>query len=307
MSAQTDKGILITEVQSERNFTEITKKHPCMSGEAHLKFGRIHLPVSPLCNIGCRFCGRGIHKDNVPGAASRVLTPLEAVDVLDRALTLCPEITVAGVAGPGDALASPHAIETFRLIQERFPGIIKCLSTNGLRLLDHIAELKQAGINSLTVTINSLNPETLTQINGHVMIDGRVSTGLEAARLLINAQLAGLAAAAQELDAIIKINTVLIPGVNDGEIADIARQAAALGASIHNIIPLIPQHGMADRREPDCAELNVARRAAAPYLDVFQHCRRCRADAAGVMGRNHDISHELYGDDLPAQDSFSHG
>lgn len=302
-----DSNISITEVKPERDFDRITKRHPCMSGEAHLKFGRIHLPVSPLCNIGCKFCGRGIHKEDVPGAANRVLSPKEAVDILARALELCPEITVAGVAGPGDALASPHAIETFRLIQQRFPEILKCLSTNGLRLLDNIDELKEVGINSLTVTINSLNPETLTQINGHVVIGGRLSIAIEAAELLINAQLAGLAAAAQQLDAIIKINTVLIPGVNDGEIADIARQTAALGASIHNIIPLIPQHDMADRREPDCAELSAARRAAAPYLDVFQHCRRCRADAAGVMGRNHDISRQLYGDDLPVHDNFSHG
>jgi nitrogen fixation protein NifB len=307
MPEQSPDGIFISEIKPQSKAADVMKKHPCMSGEAHLKFGRIHLPVSPLCNIGCKFCGRGIHKGDVPGAASRVLTPTEAVDVLARALELCPEITVAGVAGPGDALASPHAIETFRLIGERFPGILKCLSTNGLRLLDNIEGLKAVGIDSLTITVNSLNPETLVQINGHVQQDGKLSVGLEAAEILINAQFAGLAAAAHELDAVIKINTVLIPGVNDGEIADIARKTAFWGASIHNIIPLIPQHGMADRREPDCTELNAARQAAAPYLDVFRHCRRCRADAAGVMGKNQDISNLLYGSGRQAEDNFSHG
>jgi nitrogen fixation protein NifB len=38
-----------------------------------------------------------------------------------------------------------------------------------------------------------------------------------------------------------------------------------------NIIPLIPQHGMADKRDPTCAELNAAREAAAPFLDGFRH------------------------------------
>ncbi len=77
------------------------KTHPCFSEEAHLKYGRIHLPVSPSCNIQCAFCKRGINKiDPVPGCTSRVLTPEEALTILGRALELCPEIKVAGVAGP---------------------------------------------------------------------------------------------------------------------------------------------------------------------------------------------------------------
>jgi nitrogen fixation protein NifB len=301
------KQIDITEVKPDKNFEEITKRHPCMSGEAHLKYGRIHLPVSPLCNIGCKFCGRGIRKDDVPGASRRVLTPEEAVDVLARALELCPEITVAGIAGPGDALASPHAIKTFSLIGEKFPQMIKCLSTNGLQLHENIEGLKEVQVNSLTVTVNSLVPETLAEINGFVLLGGKPVFGREAAEILIGAQLSGLAAAARQLDAVVKINTVLIPGLNDGEVADIARQTAALGAKIHNIIPLIPQHGMADRREPSCMELNKARMEASPFLDVFRHCRRCRADAAGVMGKNIDITRELYGEDAPPEEQFSHG
>ena len=299
---------IITEIRPAPGSREDTcKRHPCLSGEAHLKFGRIHLPVSPACNIGCRFCGRGIHDGNVPGAAGRVLTPEEAVEILDRALKLCPEISVAGVAGPGDALATDHAIRTFRLIRDRFPHIIKCLSTNGLMLAPRVPELTEVGIDSLTVTINSLVPETLEKINAFTVSCGRRLTGIESARALIDAQLHGLEEAGRALSAVIKVNTVLIPGLNDTEVADIARAAAERGAAIMNVIPLIPQHGMADRREPGCLELNAARAAAAPYLDVFRHCKRCRADAAGVMGKNIDISERLYGGEAPAGDVFSHG
>lgn len=299
---------VITEIRARADLKLAScKRHPCLSGEAHLKYGRIHLPVSPACNIGCRFCGRGIHSENVPGAAGRVLSPGEAADILGRALELCPEISVAGVAGPGDALASGHAIETFRLIKERFPHIIKCLSTNGLKLEEKIPQLKEIGLDSLTVTVNSLVTETLEKINAFTVTEGSMLTGIESARALIDAQLRGIEAAGRALDAVIKINTVLVPGVNDGEIASIAEKCAALGASIMNIIPLIPQHGMADKREPTCQELNAAREAAAPFLDVFRHCKRCRADAAGVMGKNHDISKILYGETLPAGDAFSHG
>ena len=284
------------------------KTHPCYSGDAHVKYGRIHLPVSPLCNIQCKFCKRGINKiDNVPGCACRVLKPEEAVEILDKALDLCPEIRVAGVAGPGDTLATDHALDTFDLIKVSHPELLRCLSTNGLLLRDKIERIKSAEINSVTVTINSITPEILNEINEFVLYKGEVLTGVAAQEFLIDAQLEGIRLLSEQTDAAVKINTVLIPGLNDFEIGNIARTASQAGAVIHNLIPLIPQQGMSDRTRPNCEELNAARLQAAPYLDVFRHCQHCRADAAGVMGKNQDISRLLYGDDLPAPDVFSHG
>jgi len=288
------------------------ERHPCFSGEAHLKYGRIHLPVSPECNIGCLFCARGLRPDSgpendVPGVAARTLEPAEAIAILERAVVLCPEISVVGVAGPGDSLVTDRAIETLEMAKARFPGLLACISTNGLLLREKAERLALIPIDSITVTVNSLRPETLARINGRVELDGAVLRGREAAETLIEAQMLGIAEAAARTKAVIKINTVLIPGINDGEIAEIARRTASLGASVMNVIPLIPQAGMAGRRAPDCAEIEEARRAAADYLEVFRHCRHCRADAAGVMGKNQDISRLLYGEAAPAPESFSHG
>ena len=284
------------------------KTHPCFNEEAHLKYGRIHLPVSPSCNIQCAFCRRGINKtDQVPGCTNRVLSPEEALIILGKALELCPEIRVAGVAGPGDTLATDHAFRTFLLIKEQYPHILRCLSTNGLLLRERIEQIKEAEINSLTVTVNSITPEIQNEINEFVVYNNQVLRGIEAQKLLIEAQLLGIRRAASETDAVIKINTVLIPGLNDGEIGAIAKAAKEAGAVIHNIIPLIPQQRMADRPKTNCEDLHAARMAAMPYLDVFHHCKHCRADAAGVMGKNHDISAQLYGEDRPVQDIFSHG
>ena len=47
---------------SEHDFEHLIKKHPCFNGAAHSKYGRIHLPVSPACNIQCRFCKRGFNR-----------------------------------------------------------------------------------------------------------------------------------------------------------------------------------------------------------------------------------------------------
>ncbi len=67
--------------------------------------------------------------------------------------------------------------------------------------------------------------------------DGNKLEGIEGAKKLINAQLRGIKKVA-DLGIIVKINSVLIPGINDNHIKDIARVTSELGASILNIIPL---------------------------------------------------------------------
>ena len=44
----------------------------------------------------------------------------------------------------------------------------------------------------------------------------------------------------------------------------------------------------------DCELLNAAREQAEPYLDVFRHCKHCRADAFGIPGSQRDLSALLY-------------
>jgi nitrogen fixation protein NifB len=236
--------------------------------------------------------------------SNRILSPEEALDTIDKALELCPEITVAGIAGPGDTLATPYALETFRLIHEKYPELINCLSTNGLLLERYAGALWEAGVRTITVTVNAVDPQILAQICSSVLLGGRLYEGLEGARLLIEAQQRGIRKMA-ELGAVVKINIVLIPGINDGHIGDIAETAASWGASIINIIPLIPQHELAHVPAPDCRSLAKAREAAEEHLPVFRHCRHCRADAAGIPDRE-DLSHLLY--EFGGQEqTFSHG
>ena len=44
------------------SFENLQKRHPCLGGHSNVTAGRLHLPVSPVCNIGCRFCSRGFDK-----------------------------------------------------------------------------------------------------------------------------------------------------------------------------------------------------------------------------------------------------
>jgi nitrogen fixation protein NifB len=284
-------------------------RHPCFSGEANMNRGRIHLPVSPVCNIQCRFCKRSFNKfENRPGVSAKILEPKDALDLIKKALERCPEITVAGIAGPGDTLATTHAIDAFEIIHREYPDLINCLSTNGLLLERYAEDLVRVGVKTLTVTVNALDPLILDKICSRVIFDGKVYSGVEGADILIEAQKRGVKKAAG-LGLVIKINIVLIPGVNDGHIAEIAETVSGLGASIINIIPLLPQHEFSDWEAPDCIALGKAREAAEQFLPVFRHCQHCRADAIGIPGRG-DISSLVYGDEAKrpqVEETFSHG
>ncbi len=284
---------------------KISNLHPCFSHGAHMTKGRLHLPVSPTCNIACRFCKRSFNKsEQRPGVTNHLLKPSDAVQLVDKALKLCPEISVIGIAGPGDTLDTPYAIETFRLIHQAYPELINCLSTNGLLLERKANELWEAGVRTVTVTVNAVDPEILQNICSRIILDGKRYIGLEAATLLIDAQKRGIKKLAA-LGAIIKINIVLIPGINDNHIADIARTVKSLGASIINIIPLIPQHELSSFNAPNCHEINKSREDAEEYLPVFRHCQHCRADACGIPG-GEDLSQLLY-EHGEMEQTFSHG
>lgn len=302
---------IVSEVKNLRHhkgekFQHLAKTHPCLGGEAHFKYGRIHLPVSPTCNIQCKFCKRGFNKSEIrPGVSSLLLKPEEAAATVKKALELCPEIRVAGIAGPGDTLATDFALETFELIKKDFPNLVNCLSTNGLRLEEKAERIVKAGVETLTVTVNAVDPEILKDICSYVIDEnGNKLEGVEGAKKLIDAQLRGIKKVA-DLGVIVKINSVLVPGINDNHIKEVARVTRDLGAKILNIIPLIPQNELSHLEAPTCEMLERVRSEAGQYLDVFRHCKHCRADACGIPGKNQDLHTLLY--DKEVVETFSHG
>jgi nitrogen fixation protein NifB len=284
----------------------VSARHPCFAlGKPNNK-GRIHLPVAPGCNIACRFCERSLNAaEQRPGVTAEVLKPREALEVVARALELAPELAVVGVAGPGDPLATPYALETFRLVKERFPQMIRCMSTNGLLLAERMDELVEVGVDTLTVTVNEVDALLLARINDRVVYHGRLYVGAEAAELLIANQLAGIRAAV-ESGILVKANTVLVPGVNDGRIGVVARTVKEAGAGLYNVIPLIPCAKMSEIPAPTCAQTDRARSDAERHIAVFRHCQHCRADAIGVPGGK-DYGEQIYRRRLRHKETFSHG
>ena len=277
----------------EENFTfdrdryRIIAEHPCYSENARHRFGRMHLAVAPKCNIQCNFCVRDFAcvNENRPGVTMEILTPAEALEKVRQALSDYPFIKVIGVAGPGDPLANEETFEALRLVRQEFPNITFCMSTNGLMLPEKLPELVKLGVATLTVTISAVDPEIQGQICEYVNYHGKIYRGVEGARIQIKNQLDGIEAAVRE-GIVIKVNTVLVPGINDGHVVEIAKAVREREVYIMNIMSLIPQGAFAHIRAPTPEERQATQDACEPYVRQMRHCRQCRADAYGYIDQD---------------------
>ena len=83
----------------------------------------------------------------------------------------------------------------------------------------------------------------------------------------------------------VKINTIIIPGVNDGHIPEVAKAIAGLGVDIMNCMALVPVKGAAfeDLPAPDGLMTSRTRLLAGQHVPQMTHCARCRADAVGLI------------------------
>jgi nitrogen fixation protein NifB len=263
-------------------------RHPCFDPSARHQFGRIHLPVAPACNVQCNFCDRKFDclNESRPGVTSDVLTPTQALAYLRGVKKRIADIAVVGIAGPGDPFANADAtMETLRLVRGDDPEILLCVATNGLRVGPYADELAALQVSHVTITINAVDPQIGQRIYAWMRDGTRVVRGLEAARLLLGRQLEAVQAL-KESGVTVKINTILIPGVNDTHVAEVARVVAGLGADVLNCIPLLPVAGTPfhDLGTPPPTVVAQARREAAAFLPQMSHCTRCRADAVGKLG-----------------------
>lgn len=260
--------------------------HPCFEGNHH-KNGRMHLAVAPACNIKCGYCTRkhDCANESRPGVTSRLLTPMEALDKV-REVMASPlfgaSMKVVGIAGPGDPLANRQTFETFRLVGEEFPELIKCMSTNGLLLPESLDSLHEVGLHSLTVTINAVKAETAAKIYSHIFYHGRKYSGKEAGEILLASQYEGVQRAV-ELGMVVKVNTVLIPGINEAEVSEIAERVKGIGAFVMNVMPLIPQAELAHIPAPSAEMIASVRDANDRIIGQMRHCKQCRADAVGFL------------------------
>ena len=158
----------------------------------------LRLSVTDLCNLRCIYC---MPEDGVEKRSHDDILSVEEINDIVRAAAACG-ITKVRVTG-GEPLVRKGIVDICRRISE-IPGIHElCMTTNGILLPKYAGELKEAGVKRLNISLDSIDPETYRAIT-------RTGT-------LENA-LAGVEAALETGFDSVKINAVLIGGVNSGEI-----------------------------------------------------------------------------------------
>jgi len=268
--------------------------HPCFHESASRRAGRIHLPIASTCNIQCNYCNRRYDcvNESRPGVSSLLLNEEDVISYLRQRLSTTDSISVIGIAGPGDPLADPGKIR--RICSEvhyHYPEMLLCISTNGLNLVNHVDALADAGVTHVTVTVNAVDADVGGRIYQWVQHDGLICHGPAAATILWAAQ-SGAIKKAKARGLTVKVNTVVIPGINDDHVEAVARACAGLGADIMNCIPMIPVAstpfgGLSEISKTDMSRF-VCR--AAKHIRQMRHCVRCRADASGLLSEVAGIS-----------------
>jgi GTP 3',8-cyclase len=162
------------------------------------KFPYIRLSISDVCNFKCGYCLPDGYK--IDKSDNRTFINTEEIRRLAKALS---ELGVSKIRlTGGEPTVRKDIFEIVKIIKEN-SGIKKTvITTNGYRL-DKIAnDIKNSGLDGINISIDSLNPETFKKITGHDRLE-------EILRGIKNLQKLNFKN--------IKINAVLLKGINDSE------------------------------------------------------------------------------------------
>ncbi|MEJ2640295.1 MAG: radical SAM protein [Desulfosarcinaceae bacterium] len=266
--------------------------HPCFNPGACKSHGRVHLPVAPRCNVQCNFCNRKFDcvNETRPGVTSAVLSPAQAMVYLEEVFARRGNIAVVGIAGPGDPFANPReTMETLARVRTRFPETLLCIATNGLEMAPHVDELQRLKVSHVTLTINAIDPAIGAKIYAWMRVGKRVVRSQEGAKIILDRQLAAIEALKQR-GIMVKVNSIILPGINEDHIQRVAHLMGALGVDLFNAMPYYPNAGsnFEQLAEPDKTRVETVRQQAAVHVRQMRHCTRCRADAVGLLGEAAD-------------------
>ncbi len=274
-----------------------TMEHPCYNCAGH-KYARIHLPVAPSCNVQCNYCVRKFDCPNEsrPGVTSTILTPEEAFERYKTVKEKMPNLTVVGIAGPGDSLAANYSDvkKTLQLIREYDKEVTFCLSTNGLMLPHYAEELVELGVTHVTVTMSAIDPKISGKIYKYINYMGSTFEGEAAGAIMVSNQMSGLKILLAH-GIICKVNIVTLKGINEHHIPEVVEKCKDMGVFITNIMQMIPVEGSAFEELPMVSnvEIKELRDECNKIMKQMYHCKQCRADAVGTL--DNDVSLDLKG------------
>ncbi len=280
-------------------------RHPCFNNfDFHNAV--IHLPIASVNNMSGSYGAPSEPCMESTGADIRggLLTPYEALERFLDAKKSIPNLTVAAIAGPGEPLADFDALrETFKLLRQASPDTILCLSTNGLMLPVYANHLISLGVNYITVTVNTISPDTGAGIYGEISYLGRKYSGVEGANILLQNQISGISyLAAHGIS--VRVNIEVLAGINEEEIRDIVRMAGECGCRLTNILQR--SHSMeGEHNGPEAygsGRISSLRRECESILPQSYYCKPCNAATVETLNTRLSIEPGYFRQDRNGQE-----
>jgi cyclic pyranopterin phosphate synthase len=215
----------------------------------------LRVSVTDRCNLRCVYC---MPPEGVPWHPHDEILRYEEIETVVRAAASLG-ITKVRLTG-GEPLVRLGIVDLVRMLA-RIPGIDDlAMTTNGILLARYAGELKAAGLKRVNVSLDTLRPERFRRITRR----GELSDTLEG---IVAGKEAGLVP--------VKINTVVIRGLNDDEVVDFARLTHAPDWHVRfiEVMPLgnnaewagngyVPMDEVRARIERELGELMPAKLAA---------------------------------------------
>ncbi len=194
------------------------------------RYGRVatdlRVSLTDRCNLRCSYCMPAEGLDWLPG--DEVLTDDEVVRLIDIAVTRLGvrEVRFTG----GEPLVRRGLVDIVRRTSALRPRPETSVTTNGLGLAHTARSLAEAGLDRVNVSLDTVRPDTFLEITRRDRFHDVVK---------------GLAAAAEAGLGPVKVNAVLLRGVNDGQAAELLRWCIDHGYQLRFIeqMPLDAQHG----------------------------------------------------------------
>jgi cyclic pyranopterin phosphate synthase len=216
----------------------------------------IRISLTPACNLNCIYC----HSEGEESPRYRM-----SAEEIAEILKVAAEFSIRSVKFTGgEPLLRSDLLEIIRSVP---PGMESSLTTNGVLLAGMAADLKSAGLSRVNVSLDSLNRETYRQITGHD-------------RLLD--VLAGIDAALDAGLTPVKINMVVLRGINENEIDDLINFVKGNRDLVLQLIELMDMGGCVHHSQLNGVEKRLSENSKQIITRRMHHRKKYCMDGAEV-------------------------
>lgn len=216
----------------------------------------IRISLTPRCNLKCIYCHR--EGEIKPDAE---MSKEEIAEILRVAAKF--GIRSVKFTG-GEPLLRTDIVDIVRSVP---PGMESSMTTNGILLAKYARDLKAVGMKRVNVSLDSIRRETYARITGHDDLP-RVLEGIQAA---IDAGLTP-----------VKINMVVLEGINDNEIDEFLAYIRGNRNLVLQLIELMDFNSCDHHTKLDGLESSLAARSKTIITRRMHHRKKYCLDGAEV-------------------------